>query len=266
MDLVNILTLLAVTFYLGAALSISLKLFDAQGPNPKLYLSLGTFAVLCHCVLLSNNFYFQQQLDFSLINVVSLVAVSISGAVTAISLRYKTNLILPVVYGFSAVLLAILFFLPEKRHLVIDTSTMVLVTHITFALLSYGILVIATLYSFQVNYINFKLKSKNIAAVNHLPPLMQVEGQLFAIMFTGTVCLALSQLIGMMFIDNFFATENVHKTVLSVIALVMYSVILWGHFRLGWRGHRVMILSIIATTVLTLSYFGSRFVKEVLLS
>ena len=34
----------------------------------------------------------------------------------------------------------------------------------------------------------------------------------------------------------------------------------------GWRGRKVIMLSLIGSFILTLAYFGSRFVKEVLLS
>ena len=141
-----------------------------------------------------------------------------------------------------------------------------LVTHISLSLLAYCILIIATLYAFQVSYINVKLKSKNFTAVTHLPPLMQVEKQLFAILAVGVLCLFASELIGLVFLDGFFAKENIHKTVLSLIALFIYIVILLGHYLQGWRGHRVLMLTMTASILLTLSYFGSRFVKEFLLS
>ena len=95
---------------------------------------------------------------------------------------------------------------------------------------------------------------------------MQVEKQLFTILIMGTVCLFASQLIGLLFLDGFWAKENLHKTVLSLIALAIYVIILAGHFYQGWRGHRVLLLTITASVLLTLSYFGSRFVKEFILS
>ncbi|KGJ90297.1 cytochrome C assembly family protein [Thalassotalea sp. ND16A] len=266
MDLVSILTIAVVSLYAAAAFAISSKLFDSAGPNPKVYLTFGSIALAGHSLLLSQNIFFQQTIDFSLINVLSLVAFIITISVTIISTRYRINLILPVVYAFSAALLTILAFVPADQHLVIDPSKFTLVMHISLALLSYGILVIATLYAFQVNFINYKLKSKKLTAVNHLPPLMQVEGQLFMLMLIGTNCLAISELVGFFFIDNFLAKETLHKTLLSITALSVYIAILWGHYRLGWRGHKVLSLSVVATFLLSLSYFGSRFVKEFLLS
>jgi len=77
--------------------------------------------------------------------------------------------------------------------------------------------------------------------------------------------LSLSLAVGFVFIDSFFSLQNGHKTVFSFMALIVYLVILWGHFKLGWRGHKVLILTNIATFLLTLAYFGSRFVKEFIL-
>ncbi|TRX57473.1 inner membrane protein YpjD [Thalassomonas sp. M1454] len=266
MSVVLLLSLAVVASYAFAALSVFSKLFHPEGPNPKLYLSLGSLAIVLHSLLLSQSIFFQNSVDLSLMNVISLVAFIISVSITLIAIRFKANLILPVVYGFAALIQLTILLFPEHTHLAIDAGQFSLVLHISLALMSYAILVIATLYALQVSYINLKLKTKNLAAVNHLPPLLQVESQLFSIMLAGTLCLIISQIVGFAFVDGFLASENIHKTVLSLLALALYIIILLGHYRLGWRGHKVLLLSLTATAVLTLSYFGSRFVKEFLLS
>jgi ABC-type uncharacterized transport system permease subunit len=101
--------------------------------------------------------------------------------------------------------------------------------------------------------------------VAHLPPLMQVEKQLFSILTVGTAILFISQIIGFVFLDGFLAKENAHKTILSLLSFAIYGLILWGHFEKGWRGHRVLVLMVSASALLTLAYFGSRFVKEFIL-
>jgi ABC-type uncharacterized transport system permease subunit len=94
---------------------------------------------------------------------------------------------------------------------------------------------------------------------------MQVERQLFAILTIGTAILFVSQVIGVVFLEGFLNKENAHKTILSLLSLVLYSLILWGHFKKGWRGHRILLLIISASVLLTLAYFGSRFVQEFIL-
>lgn len=266
MSIINILTLVVVLLYVFGAISVLSKLFHQQGPNPKVYLTLGTLAVLAHSFLLSQSIFIDTRIDFNLLNVISIMAFIICGSVTLLAIKYRASLVIPVVYGFSALLVALSSIAPNSEHIVIEAGKLSLVVHISFALMSYAILFIATLYAFQVNFIHKKLKSKNIAAVNHLPPLMQVESQLFLILCAGTICLVISQAVGMIFIDEFLSKSYAHKTILSLIALFIYITMIWGHYQRGWRGNRILTLSVVATFLLTLSYFGSKFVKEFLLS
>ncbi len=62
-----------------------------------------------------------------------------------------------------------------------------------------------------------------------------------------------------------FSTMYAHKTVLSIIALAVYIVLLTGQHIWGWRGKQVIVLTVIGLMLLTLAYFGSRFVREILL-
>nr|WP_252730519.1 cytochrome c biogenesis protein CcsA [Colwellia sp. E2M01] len=244
-----------------ATLAVVSRLFHPTGPNNRLVLSLAFSAILIHTALL----FSQQTLNFNLPNVVSLVSLTITIVVTLVALKSKVNLLLPVVYGFTGLWQLVTIFLPPIDSIQLVSDKFILLSHISLALVAYSILIIATLFAFQVTYINVKLKSKNIAAVAHLPPLMQVEKQLFIILTLGTVILLISEIIGFIFLEGFLAKENAHKTVLSLLALTIYSVILWGHFVKGWRGHRVLVLMLSASGLLTLAYFGSRFVKEFIL-
>ena len=194
-----------------------------------------------------------------------MVSLIITAVVTAVAVRFKINLLLPVVYSFAGLWQLVIIFLPPIESIPLVVEKFILLSHISFALFAYCILIIATLYAFQVTYINLKLKSKNLTAVAHLPPLMQVEKQLFSILTIGTAVLFVSEVIGFVFLDGFLAKDNAHKTVLSLLSFALYCLILWGHFEKGWRGHRVLVLMISASGLLTLAYFGSRLVKEFIL-
>jgi len=248
-----------------ATAAIMTRLFHPKGPNLIFVLSFGCLAIIAHTLTSTQFILVHQEINFSLPNVIALVSLIITLIFTTIALKYKVNLLLPVVYGFAGIWQLVMIFIPPVAEIALTADKLILITHITLALIAYCVLIIATLYTFQVAYINFKLKSKNLTAVSHLPPLMQVENQLFIILALGTFCLFVSELVGFIFMDNFISKETAHKTVLSLIALGLYLTILWGHFRKGWRGHRVLVLTISASALLTLSYFGSRFVKEFLL-
>lgn len=265
-DFVQITTTISICFYLVASLLMAAKLFDSKGPNYPLVLLCACIAIVPHTLISNMHIIDGSNINFSLPNVITLVSLIISLTLTAIALKYKVNLLLPVVYCFAATWLLITLFLPEIALKPLAINSPVIITHITMSLVAYCVLLIGCLYSFQVTYINVKLKSKNLAAVNHLPPLMLVEKQLFMILALGTACLLITEVSGFIFLDSLFSKANAHKTFLSLAALALYCVILWGHYKQGWRGHRVLTLTIIATALLTLAYFGSRFVKEFLLS
>lgn len=265
MELFSISAIIAACGYFICVALLVTRLFHTKGPNLILILSVAGVSILAHMISSNQLIFSQAQINFALPNVISLVSLVICLTVSVLALRYKVNLLLPVAYCFAGIWQIAMIFIPHHSQTPLMPGQSILFTHITLALIAYCVLVIATLYAFQVAYINWKLKSKNLLAVNHLPPLMQVEGQLFIILAIGTFCLFASQMLGIVFIENFIRKDNAHKTVLSIIALTFYAWILWGHFKKGWRGHRVLVLTIIATTLLTLAYFGSRFVKEFLL-
>ena len=259
-------SLVAFILYSLATAAIVTRLFHQKGPNLILVLSLGSFAIIAHSLANAQLFMTQSDVNFNLPNVVSLVSLIITLTITAVALKYKVNLLLPVVYGFAGIWQLLMIFVPNIEQIPLHAEKIFLISHITVALIAYCILTIATLYTFQAAYINRKLKSKNLTAVAHLPPLMQVEQQFFSILAVGTLSLLISIVLGALFLDNFFSSASAHKSILSICALGLYCVILWGHFKQGWRGTKVITLTVVASSILTLSYFGSRFVKEFLLS
>jgi len=257
---------MAFIAYMLATMAIVSRLFHPNGPNLKRALIAASIAIVIHLFNDAQLLFSQDGINFSLPNVISLVSLIITITISIVALRVKVNLLLPVIYGFAGIWQLVMIFIPKSESIPLIAEKIILVSHISLALIAYCVLIIATLYAFQVSYINLKLKNKNLTAVVHLPPLMQVEKQLFTILAIGTLCLFASELLGLVFLDGFFAKESIHKTTLSLMALLIYIIILLGHYLQGWRGHSVLVLTITASALLTLSYFGSRFVKEFLLS
>jgi len=70
---------------------------------------------------------------------------------------------------------------------------------------------------------------------------------------------------GFAFLDDIFAQHLVHKTVLSMLAWVIFAFLLWGRYTYGWRGKKAIKLSLGGFVFLMLSYFGSKFVSELIL-
>jgi ABC-type uncharacterized transport system permease subunit len=77
------------------------------------------------------------------------------------------------------------------------------------------------------------------------------------------LCLALS--FGFIYLDDMFAQKVAHKTILSIIAWVVFATLLAGRYRFGWRGRTAINWTISGFVILMLAYFGSKVVLELLL-
>ena len=262
----GLLPFFALAAYLLATGSVLLRLFHPKGPHFKLMFSAGIVGLVLHMLALTQTLFTPEGQNFSLMNVSSLVCWLVTVAVTLTALRTPTVLLLPVVYGFAALMQIAMLLVPQDLQLHHFEQNISLLVHITIAFLAYVVLTMATLYSFQVSYISARLKQKDITPVSQfLPPLMQAEAIQFRLLMAGTVLLGLALLIGMLFIDNWLGKANLDKTVLSALAFMVFLSLCWGHARKGWRGRTAITLTVIGTSLLTLAYFGSRFVKEVII-
>jgi ABC-type uncharacterized transport system permease subunit len=83
---------------------------------------------------------------------------------------------------------------------------------------------------------------------------------------TGVGFLTISLISGFIFIEDLFAQHLVHKTVLSILAWIIFSGLLIGRSRYGWRGRTAIKWTLIGFVSLLLAYFGSKLVLELILN
>lgn len=260
-----IIGLLCALLYFAAAGVVATKLFHHEGPNRNMAAALAASAAVLHLYLLSNGIFLEPGQNMSMTNVASLIAWLISVTMTVTSFILPNAILLPVVFGFAGLIVLLGVFLPDTYMMQIDMQPALLM-HISLALFAYGCLMIALLYALQLSYINQRLKQKQASLLHSsLPPLMAVEQIFFKLLLTGVVLLTLSLLSGFIFLDDMFAKSQLHKTVLSIIAWCVYCLVLVGHNRWGWRGKPVISATVVGSVFLTLAYFGSRFVREVII-
>ncbi|MGR9000150.1 MAG: cytochrome C assembly family protein, partial [Gammaproteobacteria bacterium] len=98
-----------------------------------------------------------------------------------------------------------------------------------------------------------------------LPPLQTMESLLFQMLATGLFFLTISLVSGFVFIEDVFAQHLAHKTVLSILAWLIFSALLIGRSRYGWRGQIAIQWTLIGFVSLLLAYFGSKLVLEIIL-
>lgn len=139
--------------------------------------------------------------------------------------------------------------------------------HILLSILSYSLMTIAALQALLLAWQNRQLHRHHPGGrLKTLPPLQTMEQLLFRLLLAGFVLLSAGLLSGFFYIDDFFAQRLAHKTVFSLIAWVVYAVLLWGHYHAGWRGKVAIYWTLGGFAALMLAFWGTKFVFEVLLN
>lgn len=261
-----VLVVIAIIAYLASALIALRQLTPGKPQRQLLVTALAVLGLLAHGGLL---FYLLQADQFDHLNIassLSTVAWLLALLSTLRGNKAGSLLLRPVILLFAALSTLLLALAPVDWGANLDNKHG-LVIHIVLSLVAYGVLALATLYALQLMYLNSVLKARkaNVLA-NYLPPLLTVETYFFRLLTTGCVLLAFAIISGFAFLDNMLAQAQIHKTVLSILAFVIYAVVLIRHRWRGDRGKAVVITTVIAGFILTLAYFGSRFVKDILLS
>ena len=166
---------------------------------------------------------------------------------------------------------AILSFIPYLRitdHYVILPSSPLFVLHIVIAMLAYSFAFLTALHAGLMLVLNHSLhRHMNIFSNATSPSLMELERLLFNLLKVSFVLLSITLFSGMVFSEQLFdkATPFTHKTIFSIASWMIYAILLWGHYRYGWRGIKAIRFILFGFALLLLSYIGSQFVLEVLL-
>ena len=109
--------------------------------------------------------------------------------------------------------------------------------HVLTSLLSYGLITVGAIVAVYATIQERRLHARKLTASNSLfAPLETTERLLFGITAAGFAGLLLAILSGLTFVDNLFAQHLAHKTVFSILALIVFGALLAGRFFAGWRG------------------------------
>jgi len=138
--------------------------------------------------------------------------------------------------------------------------------HVLLSLFANGLLTAGAIVAVFALAQERRLRAGRLSSINQLfAPLETTEKMLFGINAAGFLVLLLAVSSGFALFDNLFAQHLVHKTALSLLALVLFGVLLAGRQFAGWRGKRAVYLYLWGFFILGLAYFGSRIVLETIL-
>ena len=135
--------------------------------------------------------------------------------------------------------------------------------HILVAMSSYGLLTVGTIVALYALVQERRLQAARLSPINQLfAPLETTEKLLFGVAAAGFVGLTLAIVSGSSFVDDLVEQHLAHKFGLSLLAWLIFGVLLAGRHFWGWRGKRAVRLYLGGFAVLCLAYFGSRLILE----
>ncbi len=147
-----------------------------------------------------------------------------------------------------------------------DTLSWQIQMHVLISLFAYGLLTVGAIVALFALMQEKRLQAGQLSSMNQLfSPLETTEKMLFGITAAGFLVLLLAVSSGFALFENLFAQHLVHKTTLSMLALVLFGILLAGRQYAGWRGKRAVYLYLWGFFILCLAYFGSRYILEVIL-
>lgn len=138
--------------------------------------------------------------------------------------------------------------------------------HVLISLFAYGLLTVGAIVAVFTLVQEKRLHAGRLSSINRLfSPLETTEQMLFGVTAAGFLLLLLAVSSGFALFENLFAQHLAHKTTLSLLALVLFGVLLAGRQFAGWRGKRAVYLYLWGFGILCLAYFGSRYILEEIL-
>lgn len=262
-----ITSLLSAVLYVisGFLLGRRLRSGDKTAGGKQLILVLAAGAIILHVPALSNAIFSSQGIDLGFFNVLSLVTWLIAVMLWLSAWTSPVESLGIVILPLAGIGLILQTWFPSTHDLM-HTMTPGIKLHVITSVLAYSLLSIAALQAIILAIQDAHLHNKHPGGfIRSLPPLKVMEQLLFKMIWVGFILLTAALASGMVFLEDIFAQHLVHKTSLSIVAWIVFAVLLWGRSRFGWRGKSAIRWTLSGFIVLMLAYFGSKLVLELIL-
>jgi ABC-type uncharacterized transport system permease subunit len=260
---------LTITLYLGCTVLLMMKLKQSARVaemSKRMILAPGFLGLGAHLYTVSASMTTPDGINIGFFTALSLVSAFITLFTLVSALRHPIEIIGIAVMPIAALTVSA-DLATTSVHLLPPGSPGGLIFHIVSSIIAYSILGLAALHAIVLSVQNsFLHKHQPGGLIRLLPPLKTMETLLFDAIIIGFICLSLSLLSGMIFLENMFAQHLAHKTILSILAWFVFAILLAGRWLAGWRGRTAIRWTLGGFISLMLAYFGSKFVLEVILA
>ena len=254
----------AICAYLSGAYLIFRPLHQERLKKAAIYCAW--VAVILHAIYTALIAIESNGFNFSFFSTASLVSMIVAFLLLLAILSKPVENLGIFLFPVTALMLALNVIFPEKQRS-LNTHNWEMNTHILTSIIAFSLLNIAAIQAILLVIQNQQLKSHPPKRyIQSMPSLESMESLLFQMIAAGLLFLSIALGSGFIFLENIFAQHLAHKTFFSILAWLVFSGLLFGRLRYGWRGGIAIKWTLTGFIFLLLAYFGSKLVMEVILN
>ena len=257
--------ILALTLFLLYTASAWVMLRSAGNPRlSPIAWALAFAAIFAHTDAIVHMMRVDGAFSIGLLEALSLLAWPLAALACLISIERQNRVLGAILLGSAALGAACTG--SGRTYAEENVPGWALTAHILLSMGAAALLFAAAVTALLLVFLDKRLRTRRIADLpSVLPPLDALEKVMFRLIGAGFAFLTLALLTGFVFVTNLFEQHLIQKTVLSLIAWVLFGILLIGRLRYGWRGRSAVHWTLSGFVALALAYFGSKFVLETLL-
>jgi len=243
----TIIAFTAVILYGAGTLLQALRIRSGNQRAGWLAQFTGVLAIAAHLSFALRFMVLEGGVNLSMLVAGTSIAALLAALVLILSLRYPVQPLLLIAYPIALLSLGVLL-------------------HVSLAITAFSLLALAAIQAVLLYLQHHHLKAHHSGfLVRALPPLETMEALLFGLIHTGVAILTLAIITGAIFVQDLFSQQLAHKTVFTLLAWLVFAALILGHQIRGWRGAVASRWTLAGCVLLTLGYFGSRLVIDVIL-
>ena len=260
-----LLTITAISFY---SLTVILAVINWKSGKTDGSSSAGSIlsptwiALVLHALLMQQLITANGSINLGFASSLTLFTWCITVISLFVSLRTGLVFLTTVMSVLSSLSIIAALLLPAHTS-ISEPLSLGLTIHIILSMLAYSLLSISALISILLGIQDYQLHHHQQGLLlKLLPPLQTMERLMFKLIEFGFLLLSFAVCSGFMYADDWFT----HKIIFSVIAWLVFLILLLGRHFAGWRGQKAIRWTLAGVTSLMLAFFGTKIVFEFILS
>lgn len=224
----------------------------------------GALAIIAHAIFSYQEIYTPAGINLGFFSMATVIALAIAAIVLLSSIRRPVDNLFILLFPLALITVVCALATRDVYTPRTDISAGILI-HIVLSILAYSLLTIAAFQAALLSFGDYELRHRKLDILKNLPPLQTMEALLFEMLWFGLIFLSFAIASGFLFLRNVDWPGLLHHTIITMAAWVVFAILLWGRYKMGWRGAIACRWTLSGFVLLALGYFGTKFVLQLVL-